>query len=218
MTEYFDVFDENMSPAAPFQAARNDVHAQGLWHQTFHCWILRKTEKDGMMLLQLRGALKENNPNKLDISAAGHLQAGEQPMDGLRELEEELGIKADPACVTLLGVRKESSGWPGYTNNEFCHTYFYETETQLEDYKPQLAEVDGLFEISIQDGLKLFSGMIDAIEAQGIVKVGNEYKPANRKIRREDMCGSETRLPNGYYLKIFELANLHIQGQRGLII
>lgn len=36
--EVFDVLNEQMIKVG--EATRQKVHGQGLWHQTFHCWIV----------------------------------------------------------------------------------------------------------------------------------------------------------------------------------
>ena len=89
MAEYFDV----LSPEGDLiglKKLRSEVHRDGDWHRTIHCWVYRK----GELLLQLRGPNQEANPNKWDISCAGHISAGEDMWIGaIRELEEELGLK-----------------------------------------------------------------------------------------------------------------------------
>ena len=84
MAEMIDIFDGNHRLIGSFE--RKAAHVQGLWHQTFHCWI---TWKD-TVILQLRAPTKANYPNMLDISAAGHLEAGETPLERVREIEAEL--------------------------------------------------------------------------------------------------------------------------------
>ncbi|WP_223260763.1 NUDIX hydrolase [Bacillus sp. LNXM65] len=73
-------------------APRSDVHAQGLWHETFHFWLLKKELDTVYLYFQLRSPAKKDFPSLFDITAAGHLLANEQPSDGVREVEEELGL------------------------------------------------------------------------------------------------------------------------------
>ena len=55
-------------------------------------------QKNGYdLLLQKRSKEKDSFPGCYDISSAGHISAGDEPLEtALRELEEELGIKAEP--------------------------------------------------------------------------------------------------------------------------
>lgn len=39
-------------------AARSDVHAQGLWHETFHFWLLKKELGTVYLYFQLRSPAK----------------------------------------------------------------------------------------------------------------------------------------------------------------
>lgn len=219
MPEYLDIFDANMNPIPPYKMERGEVFAKGLWHHTFDCWIVRRDPSGDKILLQLRSKEKKNNPNTLDISAAGNLQSGEKPEDGVREVEEELGIKVELADMLYLGVDKEATDREGYYSRNFCHTYLYETTCRISDYKPQESEVDGLFEINIADGLKLFSGEAQTAKITGIAKEGGAYKPATRTIITADMCGAHDRCKvTKYYLKIFILAGLYLKGHRPLAI
>lgn len=223
MSEEFDIFDANMNPAAPYRATRKEAHTQGLWHQTFHCWVLRRDE-NGMpfLFLQLRKA-KPPFPSNFDISAAGHLQAGETAADGIREMEEELGIKIDFDKLLPLGIFKQATDQAehGYFNREFAHSFFYETDQPPSACQPQETEVDGVFEISLEDGLALFSGTIDAATITGIAKKEGEagYHATSRLLTREEMWGHHDRCVIGkYYLRVFLLAELYFKGVRTLFI
>lgn len=71
-------------------ATRDEVHSEGMWHRTVHVWVRNAS---GQILLQQRSALKDTNPSLWDVSAAGHISAGQtSPEAALRELEEELGL------------------------------------------------------------------------------------------------------------------------------
>jgi isopentenyldiphosphate isomerase len=218
-SELVDIFDANMTPIAPFRMEKDDVHKHGIWHQTFHCWMFRRDPSGDKILLQLRGADKQDNPNTFDISAAGHLQTGETPTDGLREVEEELGVEVSIESLLYLGIFKQASDRPGYYNREFCHTYFCETEALLTEYTPQEEEVDGVFELDITEGKKLFSGEVDSVVIHGIYKENGVYRPHTRELRAEHMCGYNDRcVVTKYYLKILVLAYLFLRDVRPLAI
>lgn len=69
-----------------------------------------KNEKGSYdLLLQKRSENKDAFPGCYDISSAGHLPAGQDYLtSALRELEEELGIKAEPEQLHFMGLLKES--------------------------------------------------------------------------------------------------------------
>ena len=76
---------------------REAVHRDGDWHGTAHIWLVRRREGHMQVLLQKRSRSKETFPGCFDASCAGHLSAGDAFLDGaLRELSEELGLKARP--------------------------------------------------------------------------------------------------------------------------
>src|SRR3712207_8642964 len=100
--EYIDIYDENFDHIGV--VTRAEAHARGYWHQTFHCWILRRAHGQESVLFQRRAATKLLFPGLLDVTAAGHLLQGETAADAVREVNEELGIAAQPADLVYLGV------------------------------------------------------------------------------------------------------------------
>lgn len=79
--------------------AKSYAHKNALWHTGAHIWVYNLKDQ---ILLQKRSMEKENYPGLWDISSAGHVSAGETPkMAALRELSEELGIKADSKKLIL---------------------------------------------------------------------------------------------------------------------
>ena len=157
MTELIDIFNANHERIGVCDRA--SVHQQGLWHQTFHCWIVSYHDNAGYLLLQLRSAAKKDHPNMLDVTAAGHLAAGEQALDGLRELEEELGVFTEAGDLRYLGIKHDiMDRTHGVRNREFAHVYILRDDRPIEEYRLQEDEVSGLVEVSIEDGLALFAG------------------------------------------------------------
>ena len=88
--ELFDVIDSKGNPAGQI-VSREKAHAEGIPHRTAHIWIIRKKEGKVQILLQKRSQNKASFPGKFDTSSAGHIQAGDEPLESaLRELKEEL--------------------------------------------------------------------------------------------------------------------------------
>jgi len=82
------------------QAARSDIHAQGLLHRACHMLLFNTA---GQVFLQKRSKLKDESPGLWDSSAAGHVDSGEQYLScAVRELEEELGLRVEADALTLL--------------------------------------------------------------------------------------------------------------------
>ncbi len=99
-------------------ASRGSVHRFGLRHRSVHVMVF---DPAGRLYLQLRAAHKDRFPGHWDTSAAGHVSPGEDyAAAAVRELEEELGLRADllwwaavPACP--------ATGWE-YTAMFICCT------------------------------------------------------------------------------------------------
>ena len=104
--EMFDIIDENGTPTGLIKE-RGVVHREGALHATSHIWIARENDKSGYdILLQKRSACKDSHPGCYDISSAGHIGAGDTPLNsGLRELQEELGIHAKPEHLKEFGIQ-----------------------------------------------------------------------------------------------------------------
>ncbi|MEI7026274.1 NUDIX hydrolase [Paenibacillus sp. y28] len=188
--EQFDVLDAQMNKIGT--ASRQQVHAQGLWHQTFHCWILQQAGGgQGKLLLQLRHPDKETFPNRFDISCAGHLTSGETVEDGVRELEEELGLSVPAQALTYCGVvAEETVISKDFVDREFSHVFLYMCTQPLQAYRFQLSEVSGLFLVDLEAFEQLLFEQRQAIPAEGIQYHEQEqrYVEIRREIGKADIA------------------------------
>lgn len=209
--EYLDIFDDNMQHIGV--VSREEAHQRGYWHRTFHCWVIRQEAEKQFVLFQKRGPEKEAYPQLFDITAAGHLQAGERPEDGLRELNEELGIDCTMNDVRFLGLRRESFKAEKITNREFCAVYFLESNIPLEAYVLQEDEVSGLIQMELAAGMALFADEVQEVSVTGFER---DEKGVNRHVdlavRKEDFV---PRL-QGYYLTVFIMAERYFRGEKYL--
>lgn len=211
--EYLDIFDDNMKHLG--SASRGEVHDKGLWHQTFHCWLIKRENGREYVLFQRRGPQKKVFPNTLDITAAGHLLVGETVEDGIRELNEELGLSKTYEDIIPLGIRHESAIIGAITNREFCHVFLLENNIPLDEYKLQPDEVTGIVQMEIHDGMKLFSGEVDAVPVSGFQVDENGIK---HKIEISVSKGDIIPRIDGYYMKICIMAERYFQGNPYLAI
>jgi len=167
MAEIIDIFDANLRHLGTMD--RVEAHRKGEWHQTFHCWIVNLAIEYGAVLFQLRSSTIANFPNLLDVSAAGHLEAGEKVEEGIREVSEELGIPVKISQLHPLGCRVEVADQTnGQRNREYQSVYLFHLDQPLSEYKPDPGEVTGLFWLPIETGLKLFASALPAVEISGI--------------------------------------------------
>ena len=165
--ERFDIFDRDNNWIGT--ATRSEVHALGLWHQTFQCWVLSYESGEPALLFQMRHPEKDTFPGLLDISCAGHLLEGEQPADGVRELEEELGLSVSFHELLPCGVFAEEDVLAdGRIDREFCHVFLYCCDQPIRDYRLQADEVTGLYRIALRDVWLLVSGQMERVNAEGV--------------------------------------------------
>ncbi|KAI0562678.1 nudix hydrolase 3 [Gracilaria domingensis] len=126
--EHFDVLKED-GTLMGFSKARSLVHREGDWHRSTHIWVL---STQGEVLVQLRSALKDTFPGRWDVSAAGHISAGDDSLtSATRELEEELGIslREDEELEFLTSVKASATGKTDrhgpYVDNEIQDIYVF---------------------------------------------------------------------------------------------
>lgn len=102
--ELWQVFSENGQPTPGRGAIDDDfTHSDSLVMGNAHVWMWRKTPQGADILLQKRALTKKTSPGFYHISAAGHINVDELPIEtALRETNEELGITIDPSQLYLV--------------------------------------------------------------------------------------------------------------------
>ncbi|MBR1745151.1 MAG: NUDIX domain-containing protein [Fibrobacter sp.] len=140
--EQIDILNADGSPAG-YSCGRTRVHAEGLWHRTVHIWAFNR---EGKILFQLRARVKENNPDLLDTSCAGHISAGDTSVNAaVRELREELGVRKSSRDLEYRFEATHESVVNGgsYLDNEYYDVYRTTlTDEEAASLVPQLGEVD----------------------------------------------------------------------------
>lgn len=165
--EKIKVFDEQFQYIGIH--SRDHVHSKGLWHETFHCWLI----DDDFVYIQKRSAHKKDFPSLFDITAAGHLEAHETVEDGVREIEEELGIKVAFTDLISVGIIRDIILLPHFSDYEFAHVYFYQAEFTAADFTLQEGEVESIYRIKQQDFIRLCVGEVENTIAY---RLGNQEK------------------------------------------
>jgi 8-oxo-dGTP pyrophosphatase MutT (NUDIX family) len=103
------------------------------------------------LLLQRRATTKDTWPGYLDVTAAGHLAAGEETLDGLREVEEELGLRIESERLVPLGTRKVEQEIPGGCDRELHEVFLLFDTTSPGDLRLQKEEVESVFRLDLDD-------------------------------------------------------------------
>ncbi len=209
--ELIDIYDENMNPLGT--ATKQQVHQEGLWHTAFRCWIIKRTHDNKCHVwLQLRGKNKRLYPNLLASSAAGHLRHGEQNRDGIREIEEELGLKVAPEKLVKLFTTKKSVREDDYIDNEFNPTYLCEVNKDFKDLHLSEDEVDGIFDFDLEDLQNLFNHKVDKIYSSGLVRNADTNTPEYKTgyFWLSDFVPHD----DSYYQKVFSTIKRYCEGQK----
>ena len=104
--EYLDICDSEGNLTGE-RKTKKEAHALGLWHKAAHIWIINSKHE---ILIQRRSPFINSHPNMWDISAAGHISAGEDSItSAIRETKEELGLQITLEDMVLIGEVKPVS-------------------------------------------------------------------------------------------------------------
>lgn len=145
MQELWQLYTEDGQPVPGQGAIKNDIYTKGLLHGSAHVWIYLQNGANVEVLLQKRGANKRTWPNLYDISAAGHIDIGEEPLTtALRETKEEIGLDITAADLKLIKLNRVVMLPPnGETENEFQWIYLLRLD-QIPKFILEKSEVDSL--------------------------------------------------------------------------
>lgn len=121
MEEMLDVLDENGIKTGEV-LTRKEVHKRGLWHKII---VIAIIDENNQILMQQRSFTKDTNPGKWDISVAGHVSAGQTPLEAsVREINEEVGITIEAKDLKyILTYKKESDVGEDYKDKQIFDCY-----------------------------------------------------------------------------------------------
>ena len=201
MDELLDILDESGQPAGKV-VPKSEAHRLGLWHRCFHCWIYGSDSEGPYLLLQRRAAAKDTWPNYLDVTAAGHLTAGEAILDGLREVEEELGLRIESERLVPLGTRRVEQEIPGGCDREFHDVFLLFDATSPGDLRLQKEEVEAVFRLDLDD--------VEALYEKGSAPA-REYAEGRASATRIHLAEFVPK-EEGYLRRVAGAARRHLSG------
>lgn len=155
MDELVDILDSN-GVATGEVCLKSEAHKKGLMHPCIHVWIYTKR---GHILIQKRIEEKDTYPGLWDVSVAGHIGAGENPLlAAKREVFEEVGYDTPIDSLNFIGSHKTYvKHKKNLIDYEFHYIYIVELIIPFEKLSIQIDEVSELKLISIDDLLRVFS-------------------------------------------------------------
>lgn len=162
MEEYFDVLNEKGEYTERIES-REKCHKDGLWHKAVVVFIINSKNQ---VLLQKRSANKKMWPNMWDITAGGHVLAGEFGFQSImRECKEELGIELTKNDITFIGATTSTNLKGDIVNNHFNEYYIANKEideTKLILQKEEVSEVKWIDKDEIIEKIKNnYNGITD---------------------------------------------------------
>ena len=168
MDEYIDILN-NYGEVSGKTCLKSEAHKNGFFHQSAHIWIFDKNKN---VLIQKRAADKDTFPNLWDISVAGHISAGELPIDAaIREVEEEVGLKITKNQLQHIGTSTHKVLHKiDLIDYELHHIYVCCINFNIENLKIQLEEVAKIKTIALNK-------LITKVNADNnnFVPHGNDY-------------------------------------------
>lgn len=191
------------------QRTRRQVHELGLWHQVFHCLVVRPSA--GTVVLQQRSHLKSAFPGLLDLSATGHLEAGERPVDGVRELEEELGFSARSDELIALGHRLLADDQGEGFNREMVHLFLLADDRPVSRYRPASHEVSALVEIGSD---ALLAVLADGKLSVDVAEFSRETGENRRTVDQSDLVDGA----GNYWVVAAVMADRFLRGEQPLAV
>ncbi len=142
--EPIDILDEKTGEKTGEVRSIDDVHVFGLWHRSSRVWIINSKKE---ILLQHRDKSSMEYPNMWDVSAGGHITAGDTSLDtAINEVKEELGLDINSSDVKLVKIltKKDVSKNGNYIDNSFEDIYITRKDLEIDSLKMQEGEVQNL--------------------------------------------------------------------------
>lgn len=211
--EFFDVLTADGSKSGKIKL-RDIIHREGDWHGAFHLHVFTVSNGRPFLLLQKRRHDKDVCPNKLDTVAAGHYAIGEEIQDGVREVEEEIGLKVSFEALRILGKRKNYDPQPekGIFNCEFQDVALYQNDVPLEAYSLQESELAGLLKVDLAEFISLMGMRTSSLKGvEGLMfGQGNRLEKVELDVTRGDVWPANF---DNYYLKTAILISMLFAGR-----
>lgn len=152
--ELIDVLDENGIKTGEI-LPRSEVHKRGLWHRAIVVAIVNEKNE---ILVQQRSITKEKNPGLWDISAAGHISAGQDSLSSAtREISEEVSVSLGYNIEVkdfrfMFSFRKEQVFSENFIERQF-YDFFILRQSGLTEYnlRFQSSEVQAIKFVTVNE-------------------------------------------------------------------
>lgn len=170
MDELVDMVDEN-GIVSGLTCKKSEAHRNGYWHPCINVWLFTK---DSELLIQKRVDTKDTFPSLWDVSVAGHIGAGEQPLaSAQRELFEEIGLIIGAGELMEIGTYSSTYRHSDIlVDKEFQYVHIAELTVSIDELILQKEEVAELKLLPIS---KLKNDVMGSKEKGYFVPYSQEY-------------------------------------------
>lgn len=136
-------------------------HKKGLWHKAVAVFIINSKNQ---VLLQKRSKNKKMWPDMWDISAGGHVLAGEFGFQAIiREIKEELGLSIKKEEITFIGCSTSINKKGDILNKHFNEYYVVTKDIDEKKLKLQKEEVSEVKWINKEEIIERIKNNYDGI-------------------------------------------------------
>ena len=161
MDEFFDIYTRDGKYLGTKPKSVCHSENPGFYHKVAWIWIINS---DNKILVQKRALCKKNNPGKWDMPSAGHIVAGETPIDGaIRETYEELGIKTSDIDYEFISEFIYDDTF------EIANIYLIKLDLELNKFILKKDEVSEVKWLTYDEFKELFN-------SDSFVRFNDEYK------------------------------------------
>lgn len=204
--EYIDTYNENHNFIARFEKIK--AHQLGLWHDVVGALIFNPNENTVFFQLKNHKHNNVNDTDLLEITAGGHLQAGESLQDSVREIKEETGLIVDFNDMIQSGIRKCDTD-NNMVIREFQYYYILPLNVDIEDFTVDNDEVIGFVKININEAL-------DIVNSNGTALATIKTNGNLRQVALTSNNFDRAFINNGVFTTLLNNVNKYIAKQRRL--
>jgi ADP-ribose pyrophosphatase YjhB (NUDIX family) len=180
------------------------------WLRTFNLWIVQRTPVPSIVYQQ-RTPNALWAPLKLDVTAGGYFNAGEELKDCMREVKEELGREYPVDQITFVGRKLNvDRDLKKRLRQTVVEIAIVEDNSPIESYELEEAEVYALCACPIEDLIRVHSDSGYSFDVEGV-------NPKKEKMVIHVTKDSFPPNWDPYHFKIALLAKRFLAGEKSLM-